>query len=163
MEKLGFDVKWRELVMKCVTSVTYSIRINGKPKGHIVPSRGIRQGGPLSPYLFLLCAEGFSALIKSAAASGHLRGVAVCCGGPKLSRLFFTDDSLIFCKATIDECNALQRILTVFEKTFGQQLNRAKTSLFFSSNTPIVVKEEIKTIFGAQVIKQHEKYWGCLL
>ena len=119
MEKLSFDVKWRELVRKCVTFITYSIRINGKPKGHIVPSRGIHQGDPLSPYLFLLCAEGLSTLIKSANASDHLGGVAVCCRGPKLSHLFFANNNLIVCKATIEECNALQRILTVYEKASG--------------------------------------------
>ena len=57
-------------MMKCVTSVTYSVKINGKPRGHIMPSRGLCQGDPLSPYLFLLCAEGLSALIKSVVANG---------------------------------------------------------------------------------------------
>ena len=57
-------------MMKCVTSVTYSVKINGKPRGHIMPSRGLCQGDPLSPYLFLMCAEGLSALIKSVVANG---------------------------------------------------------------------------------------------
>ena len=144
MEKLGFVVKWREPVMKCVTSVTYSVRINGKPRGHIVPNRGLWQGDPLLPYLFLLCAEGLSALIKSTVACGDLGGIAVCRGGPKLSHLFFADDSLIFCKVSIQECSALQRILQVYEKASSQQLNQAKTSLFFSSNTPGDMREEIK-------------------
>ena len=104
------------------------VKINGKPKGHIVPSRGIRQGDPLSPYLFLLCVEGFSALIKKEVENGRLGGVAVCHRGPKISHLFFGDDSLIFCKASLEECDALQRVLRVYEGAFGQQLNRAKTS-----------------------------------
>ena len=62
---MGFVDKWRALIMKCVTTVSYSIKINGKPRGYIVPSRGIRQGDPLSPYLFLLCVEDLSALIKN--------------------------------------------------------------------------------------------------
>ena len=97
--------------MKCVTTVSYSVKINGKPKGHIVPSRGIRQGDPLSPYLFLLCVEGFSALIKKEVENGRLGGVAVCHRGPKISHLFFAHDSLIFCKASLEECDALQRVL----------------------------------------------------
>ena len=56
--------------MRCVTTVSYSIKINGKPRGCIIPSRWIRQGDPLSPYLFLLCAEGISALIRKAVEEG---------------------------------------------------------------------------------------------
>ena len=58
----------------------------------------------------------------------------------------------------MEECDSLQRILQVYERVLGQQLNRAKTSLFFSSNTNPSVQEEIKQRFGAQVIRQHEKY-----
>ena len=67
---------------------------------------------------------------------------------------------MIFCKATLEECDELQRLLRVYEKASGQQLNRAKTSLFFSSNTSRDVQEEIKTRFGAQIIEQHKKYLG---
>ena len=136
------------------------MRINGKPKGHIIPTRGIRQGDPLSPYLFLLCAEGLSSLIKKAVDDGVMEGLVLCQGGPRLSHLFFADDSLSFCKASIAECNFLQRILTVYEEAFGQQLNHTKTSLFFSSNTLDDIQREIKSKFGAQVIRQHEKYLG---
>ena len=69
---------------------------------------------------------------------------------------------LIFCKASLEECDSLQRILQVYERALGQQLNRAKTSLFFSSNTNPSVQEKIKQRFGAQVIGQHEKYLGLL-
>ena len=78
MEKLGFDERWRGLVIRCVRSVTYSIKTNGSPRGHIIPSRGIHQDDPLSPYLCLLCAEGLLALIKASVASGNMKGVSVC-------------------------------------------------------------------------------------
>ena len=84
----------------------------------------------------------------------------MCRRGPSLSHLFFADDSLIFCKATLRECDALQKILKVYELAPGQQLNRAKTSLFFSGNTPKEIRDEIKLRFGAQVTRQHEKYLG---
>ena len=67
MEKMGFAKKWVNLIMLCISSVSYSVIINGEACGNITPSRGIRQGDPLSPYLFLLCAESFSALIHKAA------------------------------------------------------------------------------------------------
>ena len=70
IEKLGFTERWRSLVMKCVTSVNYAIKVNGCPFGNITPTRGIRQGDPLSPYLFLLCAEGLLSLITASVANG---------------------------------------------------------------------------------------------
>ena len=80
-------------------------------------------------------------------------GLVVCRNGPKLSHLFFADDSLIFCRASLEECNALQRVLLFYKSASGQWLNHAKTSLFFSSNRPRQIQEEIKDRFGAQFIK----------
>lgn len=77
MQKMGFADKWRALIMKCVTIVSYSIKINGKPRGCIVPSRGILQGDPLSPYIFLLCVEGISSLIKKEVGERQLSGITV--------------------------------------------------------------------------------------
>ena len=106
--------------MQCVTFVSYSIRINGKPRGHIVPTRGIRQGDPLSPYLFLLCVEGLSALIQKSVENRELEGLSVCKGSPTISHLFFANDSIIFGKASIEECNTLQRILVIYENASSQ-------------------------------------------
>ena len=66
MSKMGFAKKWVDLIMNCISSVSYSIIINGEACGNITPTRGLRQGDPLSSYLFLLCAEGFLALIHKA-------------------------------------------------------------------------------------------------
>ena len=123
MEKLGFAERWRCLMMKCVTSVNYAIKVNGCPMGSITPSRGIRQGDPLSPYLFLLCAEGLSSLIKASVANGGLKGIPVSREGLVLSYLFFVDDSLIFCRASMEDCDEIQRVLGVYERASGQQLN----------------------------------------
>ena len=63
--------------MECVKSVSYSILVNGEPKGHIIPTRGIHQGDPLSPYLFLLCSEGLNGLIEHAVDCKHIEGVSL--------------------------------------------------------------------------------------
>ena len=78
MQRMSFPEGWIKRVMGCVTTSTFSILINGKPFGNIHPSRGIRQGDPLSPYLFLLCAEGFTSLLEKAQLEGHIHGVSIC-------------------------------------------------------------------------------------
>lgn len=85
------------LIMMCINSVSYSVLINGEQCGYFTASRGIHQGDSLSPYLFLLCAEGLSSLLKQAVLDRRLTGVVACRGGPKISHLFFADDSLLFC------------------------------------------------------------------
>lgn len=119
MLKLGFASRWVELIMECVTTPTYSILINGNPHGFIKPSRGIRQGDPLSPYLFLLCAEGLSSLIRKAESGNKIHGVAASRHGPRTSHLLFADDSLLLSKASVEECQNILNILDTYEKSFG--------------------------------------------
>jgi hypothetical protein len=160
MIKMGFCDKWISLIMECISTVTYSLLINGEPTAHIIPTRGIRQGDPISPYLFLLCAEGLNDLLQQATIQGEIHGVSLCRRGPKITNLFFADGSLLFCRATTLECQKFQDILQLYEKASGQQLNRAKTTLFFSRNTPTTVQEELKDILGVPSIKQYEQYLG---
>ena len=135
MRKMGFNESWIGLVMKCLTSVTYSVIINGSVHGSIMPTRGLKQGDALSPYLFLLCAEGFSALINEAARCQQLNGISICLGSPRINHLFFADDSLLFCKANGTECNKLKEILRTYEVALGKKINTEKSSIYFSPNT----------------------------
>jgi hypothetical protein len=89
MRTIGFEERWIHLIMTCVKSVSYSVLINGQPYGRILPSRGLRQGDPLSPYLFLLAAEGLSSLLVKAEAGGRISGVPIAAGSTRLSHLFF--------------------------------------------------------------------------
>ncbi|XP_030924735.1 uncharacterized protein LOC115951970 [Quercus lobata] len=160
MKKMGFDVRWIALIMECITTVSYSILVNGDPSDIIHPSRGLRQGDLLSPYLFLICSEGLHGLLNKEAEEGHIRGVSICKKGSRLTHLFFEDDSLVFCRATIAECQNVQNLLNVYEKASGQQLNRNKTGLFFSKSTPPNILNQIKELLGVQEVKNHEKYLG---
>ena len=160
MQKLGFHDRWISIIMMCISTVSYSVLLNGEPKGVIYPSRGIRQGDPLSPFLFLLCAEGLSAMLKREERLGSIRGIAICRRAPQLSHLFFADDSIIFCRAKMVECSKIWDVLLDYEAASGQKINKEKTSLFFNKNTNDATQEEIKDLFGAQIIRQHERYLG---
>ena len=118
-----------------ITTVSYSILVNDEPKGVIVPSHGLRQRDPLSPYLFIFCAEGLNALLRNAVAEGVIHGFSICRNGPKLTYLFFADDCLIFCRSNVEECNKIQELLALYETALGQMINKEKTTVFSSRNT----------------------------
>ena len=158
--KMGFQKRWVKLMMACITTASYSVLINGEPHGHITPSRGLRQGDPLSPYLFLMCTEGLHGLINKVVTQGDIRRISISRNGPKLTHLLFADDSLIFSRATENECQTLLNILAKYECASGQQINRAKTTLFFSKSTNIDIQDRIKDMLGVTVVQQYEKYLG---
>ena len=107
---------------------------NSVPKGNIIPHKRLRQGCPLSSYLFLLCAEGLSSLISRAEVEGSIMGFACKRTCPKVSHLFFADDSLLFCRAKRDECRAVKNLLGVYERASEQVVNGGKSSIMFSPN-----------------------------
>jgi hypothetical protein len=116
MRKLGFDERWISIIITCVTMVSYSVLVNGIPSRRIVPTRGNKQGDPLSPYLFLLVAEGLSSMLVQAEAAGHLSGVPISYRGFRLSHLFFADDSLLFCQANFQEWGNMMQLLNIYEQ-----------------------------------------------
>ncbi|KAK9951083.1 hypothetical protein M0R45_006545 [Rubus argutus] len=122
--------------MACVRTVSLAVTINGKTGESFHPSRGLRQGDPLSPYLFLFTTDVLSALIQEACASGNLTGIRLSHSGPSHSHLFFADDSLFFLKGFTANCSELMRILKVYCDASGQLVNLDKSSVFFSPNTP---------------------------
>ena len=94
MRKLGFQEEWIRLIMMCVMTVSYSVLINGKPKGKIILTRGLRQGDPISSYLFLLCAKGLTAMLLRDEREGLISGISMCRGVPRISHLLFDEASI---------------------------------------------------------------------
>ena len=152
MIKMGFHARWIQLVMMCITTTSYLVLINGEPHGHITPTCGLRQGDPLSPYFFLMCTEGHHGLINKAAHNGDIRGVSLCRNGPRITHLFFADDSLFFCRAREEECQSLLEVLAKYEKAFGKQINRTKTTIFFSKSTNADTQITIQNLLGVNVV-----------
>ncbi|KAM1965619.1 hypothetical protein ACFX15_045929 [Malus domestica] len=136
MEHLGFQRRWIAMVMQCVKTVEFSILINGRPGRAFKPSRGLRQGDPLSPYLFLIISEVLSLLISKAVQQGFLEGLKISASGPVLSHLLFADDTLIFLMATKQNCRNLSSLLQVFCRASGQQVSLQKSVIYFGLNTP---------------------------
>ncbi|KAL5554914.1 hypothetical protein UlMin_037150 [Ulmus minor] len=131
VHKLGFSDVWTGKIMACISSVSYSFQFNGQRFGHLIPSRGLRQGDPLSPYLFLLCGEGLSSLLHHYEQSGKFHGLRCGIRGPTISHLLFADDSLFFIEAKITACAALKEALTSYEAASGQMVNLSKSAIYF--------------------------------
>lgn len=119
LEKMGFQDRWVKLMIVCTTMASYSVLINGEPHGEITPIKGLRQGDPLSPCLFLVCTEGLHSLISKAANNGDIKGVSICRNGPKITHILFADDTLIFCRVKESECQSLLDILVIYEQASG--------------------------------------------
>lgn len=93
-------VSW---ILQCISTVSFSVLVNGNVEGFFRPGRGLRQGGPLSPFLFILCSEVLSRLIAKDLEDGYLHGINIKNGSPNISHLLFADDLLIFGRANVTE------------------------------------------------------------
>lgn len=160
IEQIGFSEKWIDWVMMCVSTVVYSINLNGAQVGPIFPKRGLRQGDPLSPYLFLLCVEGLSRSIKNSAMQGKIKGCQVHAQAPAVTHLLFADDSFLFCKTIVEEAEEIKSILRRYEMQSGHAINFQKSGIMFSSNIRVDKQQEIKNLLGVHNDLSEGKYLG---
>jgi len=143
-----------------LTTVSYPVKVNGEYTDQIFPQRGLRQGDPLSPYLFIICAEGLSALLQKAEVDGRIQGIKVCRGAPRINHLFFADDSLILMRSNGADAMELKNILHSYELVSGQVINRDKSSILYSPNTGENVRKQMSSALSITQEAKNEKYLG---
>lgn len=129
MRRLGFSVRWRRWIHACVCCGKLSVLVNGCPTEEINIQKGLKQGDPLAPFLFLLVVEGLSGLVRSAEALGLYQGFKVGNSGLSISHLQYADDTLFLGEATMNNLWSLKTILRCFELASGLKVNFSKSSV----------------------------------
>ncbi|KAL0403938.1 UNVERIFIED_CONTAM: hypothetical protein Sradi_2034600 [Sesamum radiatum] len=146
--------------MLLVTSVSYSFMLNGEPFGFLLPERGIRQGDPLFPYLFIFCGEALSLMMQRAEDAGKLTGVAVAPEASRISHLLFADDTMVFCEANEVQLEEIRSILHRYEKALGQVINFQKSSMSVGGRISPHRKVQLAAILGVKLVPCHDHYLG---
>ncbi|WOL04692.1 hypothetical protein Cni_G13414 [Canna indica] len=160
LQALGFHANFIEIIKQCTQTVSYSVLVSGKTYGSFIPSRGLHQGDPLSPFLFVIAMEGFNLLLEKARIEQQLRGVQINRRCSEISSLPFADDVLLFSKADAHHATTLKHLLTRFEDLSDQQINVNKFAIFFSKFCPPHFSSEIGRTFDIPNIGSQDMYLG---
>lgn len=146
--------------MSCITTSSISILVNGKPTPYIQPSRGIRQGDPLSPYLFIICMETLSQLIEEETQLKKWTPIKIARVGPYLSHLLFADVLVLFAKVDITDAHSIINIFNHLSTQSGQCINLAKSKLFFSKHVSQNTKNNLASNLNIKTASIFGKYLG---
>eukprot|EP00253_Pinus_taeda_P018177 PITA_18177 len=160
---LGFKYDFIRWIMGCISNVSFAILINGAASPFFKSFRGLRQGCPLSPLLFLLVAEGLSHLIRLAKREGAVKGLEVAVN-MFITHLLFVDDILLFTNGNLNEIRELKNILDLFMKATGMQINYRKSQLI-TEGLNRLEKNQISSLLPFDVLSMENpfKYLGFLL
>ena len=157
-----FAEEWVGWVLSCVTSSSFSILVNGEPSELFGASRGLRQGDPLSPYLFILMAEGLGRFLKTQVRQGLIQGWSWNTDCPIYSHLQFVDDTGLMGMARIREATNIRKALDTYLKASGQRINEDKSFIYFF-NTPRLIQNRIAGILRFQIASLPLMYLGVPL
>ncbi|CAN1820450.1 LINE-1 retrotransposable element ORF2 protein [Linum perenne] len=156
----GFESIWCDWIMECVRTVKFSILVNGVPTEQFTPTRGIRQGDPISPFLFIILSNSLSILINKKGESGAIKGVKLNPRCPTLTHVLFADDTILFGEASVTEAMAFKKTMELYGQMTGQKVNHQKSSIMFSRKTPDALQTRIRSILGFHDITPFGKYLG---
>lgn len=160
LNEMNFPKLMIEVIMQCVTSPSMRLLWNGEQTDPFTPSPVIRQGDPLSPYLFVLCMERLNQIIEEAVIQGHWKPIYASRGGPLLSNLFFADDIMLFAEATTEQASILSSCLHRFCLASGQKVSLQKSRVYFSKNVPTSTRESIYDTLSMEMTDDLGLYLG---
>lgn len=149
---------------ECITTTSFSVLVNNILGDKFSPSRGIRQGGPLSPYIFILCAKILARQLQTALEDKQSGiGIQACRGAENIPFLTFADDTMIFAKATNNSCGLVKNIISKYYNMLGQKVNFQKSTFQCSKNISANTISNLQTILEIKAVKRLDKYLGCLI
>lgn len=146
--------------MSCITSVSYQIILNGQFSSPFSAQCGIRQGDPLSPYLYILAANVFSSLIVHYENLNEWDGIKICRFSKPVSHLLYADDSILFFECSEMSILAVKRVLDTNCSWFGQRINNAKSNIVFSPNVSVTIENQISQFVRVNITERVGKYLG---
>lgn len=157
---IGLPSTFVDLVWHCISTPRMRMLWKGEALEEFSPTRGIRQGDPLSPYLFVLCIEKLFQMIAMAVDNDQWSPIQLSRGGPVISYLAFADDVLLFAEANVEQILLMKNILDLFCRSSGQKVSEEKTHIFFSSNVDSRRRQEICNASSFQITDDLGKYLG---
>ncbi|XP_075508178.1 uncharacterized protein LOC142545090 [Primulina tabacum] len=160
LTEVGLNRVWVRNIMNCIESPRLSILWNGDQMEWINPSRGIRQGDSISPYIFVLCIERLSHIICQAVSNGSWKPIRLSRNGPPISHLLFADDMVLYAEASIELLNIILECLNSFCSCSGQKVNFHKSQIFVSKNVDDMVANSLSTASGIPLTDDLGKYLG---
>ena len=162
LEAYGFHEEWVQWIMNITSTPFFSILLNGAPTKKLQHSRGIRQGDPLSPFLFILMVEGLSRVIKEKVEKREFRGMNLYAYSKFISHQQFMDDTMFMGHSSTQKAWVLKKFLNYFYKASDLEVNNSNSQLFFF-NMPRIHQQNILCILGFQGISLPSKYLGASL
>ena len=158
LDKARLPDTWNKNIMHCVETVKFSLIWNGKKLEEFRPSRGIRPGDAISPYLFVLCMERLGHIINKALDEGRWKPIKLSRRGPPLSHSFLADDLLLFAEASTSQMEIIMECLNMFCLSPGQNISTQKSNIAFSLGVEEVVALRISALLKIPITTNLDRY-----